>query len=201
MESCHGRDELMSGIFTGGGSGGSSECFRRSGCRKPGNTRGTSLAYSTFFPDSIEEVNPGTCGFVGEIETTSPPKHVRRKRSPPLKSRTGGMQNIWLRFRGDGFLPTAYAERVSVDRMSPPVAQAMNFLGARSFFLSYLLYEISVAMFHLKRSQEPYGNLHAVKKLMKINHLCKLSCQQLEEIRNNHQLIRESHLLPILLIP
>ncbi|GFO19472.1 reverse transcriptase/ribonuclease h/methyltransferase [Plakobranchus ocellatus] len=107
-----------------------------------------------FFPDSIEDVNSGAGGIVGEKETTLPPKHARRIPSPSQKVKAGGMQNIWQRFREDGFSLeaikllmdswrpgtkrqyehyikkwTAYAEQVGVDCMSPPVAQAVNFLA------------------------------------------------------------------------
>ncbi|GFO16839.1 tyrosine recombinase-like protein [Plakobranchus ocellatus] len=51
-----------------------------------GNTNGTSLAHSTFFPDSIEDVNSGAGGFVSEKETTLPPKHARRIPSSSQKS-------------------------------------------------------------------------------------------------------------------
>ncbi|GFO39548.1 reverse transcriptase/ribonuclease h/methyltransferase [Plakobranchus ocellatus] len=119
-----------------------------------GNTSSTSLAHSTFFPDSIEDINSGAGGFVGERETTLPPKHARRIPSPSQKVAAGGMQNIRQQFREDGFSLeatkllmdswrpgtnrqyehyikkwAAYAERVGVDCMSPPVAQARNFLA------------------------------------------------------------------------
>ncbi|GFO30935.1 site-specific recombinase, phage integrase family [Plakobranchus ocellatus] len=161
-----------------------------------GNTSGTSLAHSTFFPDSIEDVNSGAGGFVGEKETTLLPKHARRIPSPLQKVKAGGMQNIRQRFRKDGFSLeatnllmdswrprtkrqyehyikkwTAYAERVGVDCMSPPVAQAVNFLAelytSGASFYSSLPCEISIVMFpSLKRNQGNMWKL-TLKKFMK----------------------------------